>query len=175
MLITGRINGILITVVLAVSPLQLFATGNTNAIETRLRVLEDRESIRTLLVEYGRTLDARDFKGFSELFARGVGEWNGGMGVARGPEAIRKLMEQTIGNNTGTANSSNFHIFSNEMINVNGDRATALSKWAFVVQGNDGRPQWVYLGHYNDILIREDGRWKFLQRKVTSDIPGEKP
>jgi len=175
MLIICRINSILITVVLAVLPLQLFAAESASDSESRLRVLEDREAIRALLVEYGRTLDARDFKGFSELFASGVGEWNGGMGVARGPESIRKLMEQTIGNNTSGTNSPNFHIFSNETINMNGDRATALSKWAFVVQGNDGRPQWVYLGHYDDIFLREEGRWKFLQRKVTSDIPGEKP
>lgn len=175
MLIISRINSILIAVVLAVSPSQLLAEGSTSDIESRLRVLEDREAIRTLLFEYGRTLDARDFKGFSELFASGVGEWNGGMGVARGPEAIRKLMEQTIGKNTSGINSPNFHIFNNEMINVNGNRATAVSKWTFVIQGNDGRPQWVYLGHYDDTFIREEGRWKFLQRKVTSDIPGEKP
>jgi len=175
MLTISRINSILVAVVLAVSPLQLFAAGSVSDIESRLRVLEDREAIRTLLVEYGRTLDARDFKGFSELFARGVGEWNGGMGVARGPEAIRKLMEHTIGNNTSGINSPNFHVFSNETINVNGDRATAVSKWAFVVQGNNNRPQWVYLGHYDDTLIREEGQWKYLQRKVTSDIPGEKP
>jgi len=175
MLTICRINSILIIVILTASPLQLFAAGSTSDIESRLHALEDRESIRTLLVEYGRTLDARDFKGFSELFASGVGEWNGGMGVARGPEAIRKLMEQTIGSNASGTNSPNFHIFSNEIINVNGDRATALSKWVFVVQGNDSGPQWVYLGHYDDTFVREEGRWKFLQRKVTSDIPGEKP
>lgn len=172
--IARMIHTILIAIVLATFQLQSPAAEGANDIESRLQVLEDREAIRDLLLEYGRTLDARDFKGFSELFAREVGEWNGGMGDAKGPEAIRKLMEETIGNNTGGINSPNFHIFSNETIDVKGDRATAVSKWAFVVQGDDGRPQWVYLGHYNDTLIREDGRWKFLLRKVSSDIPGEK-
>ena len=36
----------------------------------RVRALEDREAIRTLWAEYGRTLDARDFAAFSQLFAR---------------------------------------------------------------------------------------------------------
>lgn len=170
----GKIKCILVAVVMTTIQLQISAAENADNIESRLQALEDREAIRELLIDYGRTLDARDFKSFSELFAREVGEWNGGMGIARGTEAIRKLMEETIGNNTGGINSPNFHIFSNETIDVKGDRATAISKWVFVVQGDDGRPQWVYLGHYNDTLIREDGRWKFLLRKVSSDIPGEK-
>ena len=164
-----KINRILTVVFLVITAFNTSAAGNAGEIESRLQVLEDKEAIRDLLMDYGRTLDARDFKSFSELFARDVGEWNGGMGVARGPQAIRKLMEETITGKPGV----NFHIFNNESIDVDGDRATAVTKWTFVVQGDDGRPQWVYLGHYNDILIREDGRWKFLQRKVTGDIPGE--
>jgi len=166
----ARFCNVLIIVTLALVSFNLPAAGNMSELESRLQILEDREAIRDLLLEYGRTLDSRDFKAFSELFARGVGEWNGGMGVARGPAAIRKLMEETIKGEPG----NNFHIFNNETIDVNGDRATALSKWTFVVKGEDGRPQWVYLGQYHDILIRENGRWKFLQRKVTGDIPGEK-
>ena len=169
-----KTSGILIAVVLLSVHLQLLADESVNTIGYRLQTLEDREAIRNLLIEYGRTLDTRDFKAFSELFARKVGEWDGGMGIAKGPEAIRKLMEETIGKNTGGINTPNFHIFSNETIDVKGDSAKAVSKWAFVVQDKDGKPQWVYLGHYNDTLIREDGRWKFLLRRVTSDIPGEK-
>lgn len=147
--------------------------GGRTDVSNRLQRLEDREEIRTLLIKYGRTLDARDFKAFSKLFARD-GEWNGGMGAARGPAAIQKLMEDTIGSNSGGGfGPRNFHLFDNEVIEVHGDRATAHSKWTFVMQGEDNRPQWVYLGHYNDILVREGGRWKFLQRKVTGAIPGE--
>ena len=164
---------ILVTVLLLPMHVLAVNSGQVRGMEKRLQQLEDREAIRNLMMEYGRTLDARDFKSFSELFAQDDGEWNGGMGVAKGPAAIRKLMEDTIGKNTGGVKSPNFHIFNNEVITVEGDRATALSKWTFVVQGEDNRPQWVYLGHYHDIFIKQDGRWKFLQRKVTSAIPGE--
>ena len=167
--IIASITRITILVFLALAACNSMAAGGTGTIEARLQRLEDREAIRDLLMEYGSTLDERDFKAFSELFARDVGEWNGGMGVARGPEAIRKLMEKTITGKPG----ANFHIFNNETINVNGDRATAVTKWTFIVKGQDGRPKSVYLGHYNDTLIREDGRWKFLRRKVTNDIAGE--
>ncbi len=30
-------------------------------------------------------------------------------------------------------------------------------------------------GHYDDTLIREDGRWKFLRRVAVSDIPHSDP
>lgn len=175
MLVSGKSFSFMIVIILVAMQPDLIAaeTAGQSAIEVRLQQLEDREEIRALLIEYGRTLDARDFKSFSELFANNGGEWNGGMGVAKGPVAIRKLMEETIGNNTGGINAPNFHVFNNEVIEVNDDTATAVSKWTFVVQGEDNRPQWVYLGHYNDKLIREKGRWKFLQRKVTGAIPGE--
>ena len=170
-----RFKFLLIVLTVNLLPMNVFAvnSGAVRDMERRLQILEDKEAIRDLMMEYGKTLDARDFKSFSELFAEDGGEWNGGMGIAKGPAAIRKLMEETIGNNTGGVRSPNFHIFNNEIITVSGDRATAVSKWTFVNQGEDNRPQWVYLGHYHDTFIKENGRWKFLQRKVTGAIPGE--
>ena len=140
----------------------------------RLQELEDREAIRQLTMDYGRFLDQRDWAAFSELFAEKEGEWSGGMGSAKGPKAIRKLMEDTIGKDSGTMSSPNYHIFTNQTVNVDGDRATAATKWMFVVQGRDNRPEAIYLGHYDDSLVRENGRWKFLRRIVYADIPSDK-
>ena len=145
------------------------------ALEQRLQALEDREAIRELLIAYGRTLDQRDFRAFADLFAADGGEWVGGMGGVQGRPAIQKLMEDTIGKNTGGMNSPNLHVFSNESIEVNGDEARALSKWIFVVRGDDNRPQLVYLGHYDDTLIREQGEWKFKRRVAYGDIPFADP
>lgn len=142
-------------------------------LERRLQRLEDREQIRQLLMDYGRFLDQRDFASFSRLFAEKEGEWIGGMGKAKGPEAIRKLMEDTIGKDAGIKNTSNFHVFTNDSIRVDGDKATATTKWFFVVTGENDRPQLVYLGHYDDSFIRENGTWKFLQRVVHADIPND--
>jgi hypothetical protein len=140
-------------------------------LEQRLQTLEDREAIRKLLMDYGRFLDQRDFRAFAALFAAAGGEWIGGMGRVKGRAAIRKLMEDTIGADSAGMNSPNFHVFSNETIDVKGDEASALTKWAFVVRGDDNRPQLVYLGHYDDTLIREQGEWKFKRRVVYGDIP----
>lgn len=143
--------------------------------ENRLRQIEDRDEIRRLLMDYGRFLDQRDFASFSQLFAEEAGEWIGGMGKARGRQAIREFMDEKIGRNTGEPDASNFHLFMNDSIAVNGDRASALSKWVFVIQNQQGQPQPFYLGHYEDQLVREKGQWKFLKRVVYSDIPKDDP
>ncbi len=148
------------------------ARGKAESVEARLQRLEDREAIRKVIMDYGRFLDGRDFLAFSRLFANNGGEWVGGMGSAKGPAAIRKLMEDSIGiKSRGT----NFHLFTNESIQVDADHATALTKWIFVVQGPDKRPQLVYLGHYDDTFVREEGAWKFQRRIVSGDIPADDP
>ena len=141
------------------------------ALESRLKRLEDREEIRQLIMDYGRFLDQRDFRAFSELFAKTEGEWIGGMGRAKGSQAIRELMESTIGKDTSMTQSC--HLFTNETIHINGDQATAVTKWIFVVPGESNRPQLFFLGHYEDSMVRENGRWKFMRRVVRADIPND--
>ncbi|NLD37002.1 MAG: nuclear transport factor 2 family protein [Desulfatiglans sp.] len=165
------IASILVTVIY---PLQVWAekgpdSSETASIEARLKRLEDREEIRCLLMDYGRFLDKRDFKSFSELFAETEGEWIGGFGSAKGSNAICELMESTIGK--GEAISQSVHLFTNETIKVNDDRASAVTKWIFVVTGESDRPQPYFIGHYEDTMIREKGCWKFLRRVVHADIP----
>jgi hypothetical protein len=148
---------------------------NSNSTERRLQALEDREAIRRLLMNYGCFLDQRDFKSFALLFAENEGEWIGGMGKARGRQAIRRLMEESIGANIAEDAPGNFHLFMNDSIDLDGDRAAATTKWMFVVQNATGKPELFYLGHYEDALVREAGEWKFLRRVVYSDIPADNP
>ncbi len=42
--------------------------------------------------------------------------------------------------------------------------------WLYVVKGDDGLPALCKLGHYDDLLIREAGRWRFLRREAPTDI-----
>jgi hypothetical protein len=89
-------------IITGIYPLKVWAgkgsgPSETVSLESRLKRLEDREEIRGLLMDYGRFLDRRDFKSFSELFAAAEGEWVGGFGSAKGSKAICELMERTIG------------------------------------------------------------------------------
>jgi hypothetical protein len=102
------------------------------------------------------------------------------MGIARGRDEIIQMMTSTIGTgaNLGVSGSglSNVHLLGNEIITVDGDTGTSLSKWVFVMTAEDG-PDVVFVGRYTDEFVRENGAWKFKLRTVTGDItrPGPLP
>jgi uncharacterized protein (TIGR02246 family) len=134
----------------------------------RLQRLEDMEEIRTLLLDYGRFLDSRDLVAYSRLFAKD-GEWVGGFGSARGPEEILAFMQKNLG--TGPNRGNTYHILSNFEIATDRDSATAWSRWTFITPGADGKPVISQAGRYDDVLVREDGRWRFKRRVASNDIP----
>jgi len=141
-------------------------------VNTRLAALEAREAIRAIWAEYGRTLDARDFRAFAQLFARDA-EFIGGPGSpARGPDAIGAFLEKAIGTNYPDSKGRNFHLYFNETIDVQGDHATAVSKGGYVMATSDNtKADFLLLATYHDEFVREDGRWKFKRREVVGDIP----
>ena len=137
----------------------------------RVRALEDREAIRTLWAEYGRTLDARDFAAFSQLFARDA-EFVGGGPPAKGPAAIGAFLEKAIGTNYPNSKGRNFHLYFNESIEVRGDEGTGVSKGGFVMaNAENNKADFLLLATYRDQFVREDGRWKFKRREIIGDIP----
>jgi uncharacterized protein (TIGR02246 family) len=138
------------------------------SLEARLKQFEDREEIERLLLDYGRHLDARDFRAYSLLFAKD-GEWQGGFGKVAGPAQIQAFMEKAMG--TGPNRANNYHLLSNFVITVDGDTATAWSRWAFVVPGERGAVI-SQAGRYDDTLVREDGHWRFRRRVASNDTAG---
>lgn len=132
------------------------------SIERRLARVEDHQAIERLLMEYGRTLDKRDFAAFSRLFASN-GEWTGNLGTFEGPATIQSAMEKIFNPPGGQPVAPFHHILTNAIIDLDGDHATAISKWTFV-QLVGGKPQVGAVGHYDDQLVRENGHWRFLRR-----------
>jgi hypothetical protein len=138
------------------------------SLATRVQRMEDIEEIRTVLVNYGRFLDAHDFAPYGRLFAQD-GEWIGGFGTVKGPSDIEAFMIKNIGapgKPTGT-----YHLLTNFIIDVQGDKATAWSRWNFVTPGADKKPAISQGGHYEDTLVRENSHWKFSRREAFVDIP----
>jgi hypothetical protein len=132
------------------------------SIEARLRRMEDEQAIGRLLLDYGRTLDARDFAAYSALFAA-EGQWIGALGTFKGPAEIKAAMERIFAGATDIPKGSNFHAMSNFEITVQGDRATARSVFVFyTMDGN--KPVGEVAGRYEDVLVRVGGVWKFLTR-----------
>ena len=126
----------------------------------------DRAAIHRLLVEYGSTLDARDFDGFAALFAR-EGSYVAGNGEGVSGAQAGAMMREVFADNALGFREPNYHLFFNEVVNVTGaDSATATSMSLYMVPGDDGAPVPAMMARYEDQLVREQGRWKFAKRVV---------
>jgi ketosteroid isomerase-like protein len=159
----------LIAVTLVPSLATAQAAKGKPSVEARLQQLLDKEDIQRVLLEYGRSLDARDFTAYSNLFAAD-GEWVGGFGSVKGPANIKAFMEKNMGTNGNPTH--NYHLLSNFVINVNGDTATAWSRWAFVQPQKTGGATIAQAGRYDDTFVRENGVWKFKKRTAGNDTGG---
>ena len=142
---------------------------SADTVEARLQKLEDTEAIRNLLVDYGRALDKRDFKAYGALFAKD-GSWKGGMGTATGPDAIGEMVKAGFSRMSPSLYEKSNHMMTSFDVDLNGDTATAWSRWTWVVVGADGKPQPERAGYYEDTLTRENGAWKFVSRQATTEI-----
>jgi len=150
--------------------------NSSKSIEDRLRILEDREEIRQLLIEYGRALDQRDFGALSKLFCEDAEYLGGGsLSAIKGPPAIAKFVEDVFRKNPMGLRFPNFHLFANITIQINDDEAQAKSKGFFVVPNEEDMPLTVMLATNDDVLVRDKGRWKFKRRRVHMEIPAPAP
>ncbi|MBO9576934.1 MAG: nuclear transport factor 2 family protein [Sphingobium sp.] len=165
----------LILIALLAAPTAAIAAPKKPSIEQRLQRMEDESAIRHMLIDYGAYLDARDFAHYAGLFAA-QGEWIGGFGAFKGPAAIEKMLKDNLGApEPGWINKSNFHLLSNPLIEIDGDRAHVTSKYLFVTRSDDNKPVPALAGRYVDEFVREGGQWKILKRTTYGAIPYRDP
>jgi uncharacterized protein (TIGR02246 family) len=140
-----------------------------DALEARLRKLEDLEEIRELLVEYARCLDAADYAAYADLFTED-GVLAAQLGEAKGRRAIRELLEDRLRDGGDRAHRAAVHVIGQPVIRVEGDRATSRVVWFFVTYDDGNYPLILQLGHYDDVLARVDGRWRFEGRSISREF-----
>jgi uncharacterized protein (TIGR02246 family) len=142
-------------------------------LEARLKVLEDRDAIRALLVEYASTLDNRDFAGFEQLWAKDAEFIGGGGNSAKGPAAIRDLLKGLLTKNAAAGPGRDFHLVMNQTIEVKGDTATGFSRGTWVSTNAENRLQVTIIANYYDQFVRDGGRWKFKRHQIGGAPPAE--
>ncbi len=150
--------------------------GGRDSDAERLRRAEDRQEIEQLFADYGATLDRHDWEAFGRLFTDDA-VFGSGAGAARGRAAIQASLEKAITGNASRLPAPDFHVFFNPSIHVEGDRATAQSKGAYVIpdahatDGVPGAAHMVFFTVYDDVLVRRGGRWLFQQRSLHNTMP----
>lgn len=137
----------------------------------RVRRLEDLLAIQQLFVDYGHHLDAGDLEAYANLFAEDGEVLLGPIGRAKGRDEIRALMEGILSGGRGAS----YHLITNPMIELDGDRATSHVTWTVIQRDADGAPKLSMLGHHSDVLVRDGANWRFHQRKGYVDLPSSLP
>ena len=147
------------------------ARPSSDALAAKVQVLEDREAIRALLVTYARTLDERDFAGFEQLWARDAEFIGGANNTAKGPAAIRDLLQGLLKVNAAPMPGRDFHLVMNQTVDVTGDTATGFSRGTWVVTDPEKQLRISIIANYYDQFVREGGRWKFKRHQIGGTAP----
>lgn len=135
---------------------------------------DDRHAIETLIMTYAERVDLGDFAGVAELFEHATYRAdNAGVTTSQeGSAAVLATFESLVRRYPdGTPRTK--HVTTNVIVEVDGDRATARSYFT-VFQQTDTLPlQPIIAGRYHDRFERHDGRWRFADRLILSDLIGD--
>jgi 3-phenylpropionate/cinnamic acid dioxygenase small subunit len=133
---------------------------------TPVAALTDRFAIVDLLHRYATGLDTRDWDKLASVFTHdGVADYGALGGVNEGPAAIVKLCSGAL-----EGLDASQHIISNEVIEVDGDRARARCyfKAQHVFRGAEGGDNFLVGGTYEDEIVRTAEGWRIERRTLTA-------
>ena len=137
---------------------------------------DDRAEIENLMARYLFALDFRDASAYAATFTED-GVLDFASGVITGRKALGEFVN-TLGDNASQAvreasalMARSRHNVTNIAIDVNGDHAKARAYWTSVRIGDDGKGvEVISYGHYEDELVRQNGKWLFAKRKVFNEL-----
>ena len=124
-----------------------------------IQELLDLRAIEQLMVRYADRIDANDPEGAAACFAEdGIGNY---WGKFKGRKEISARLSKILDSFATTS-----HHLSNVSIQLDGDRATAMSYvYAFHRMADTNDPMH-YWGRWVDRLVRTKEGWRFAEREV---------
>ncbi len=129
-------------------------------------------AIERLIATYAELVDDGDFAAVGRLFSDAT--FAGGAGSVTGSDAIEKMLrENVIIYDDGTPRTK--HITTNLAIEVDEAAGTAVSRSYFTALQAlpDLALQPIVSGRYFDRFERRDGHWRFVERRVRTDLVGD--
>jgi uncharacterized protein (TIGR02246 family) len=138
-----------------------------------IRAVRDRAEIEELVVRYAMALDTLDADAYANVFTEdAVFDVTGT--VYRGRAAIREIVtglqesrDRALAE--GTPAVSLYHVMSNTSIEiVDEDEARHMSYAQTVRLGDDGQFVVGFMGRYEDVIVKRDGRWQIQSRRLVS-------
>ncbi|MFD8756261.1 nuclear transport factor 2 family protein [Kitasatospora sp. NPDC059577] len=129
----------------------------------RLRVLEDKEALRTLMIRGWRALDRKDWQTWSACWAEDAELEFGPWETIRGREAIRATVEEAE-----APYAAMQHHILNLHVDVEGDRAGGIGYMWFVAVAEPGSARAPYsMGGPYDWEFRRDAEgWLVVRQRL---------
>jgi 3-phenylpropionate/cinnamic acid dioxygenase small subunit len=134
--------------------------------------LSSCRAIENLIATYAELVDDGDFAGVGILLADAT--FTGGVGSVSGRDAIEKMLRDSlIVYDDGTPRTK--HVITNVAIDVDEEAGTAVSRSYFTALQAlpDLALQPIVSGRYRDRFQRRDGQWRFVERRVRTDLVGD--
>lgn len=136
---------------------------------------EDRAAIINLMGRYSFALDFRDAETYASTFTEdGVLVW--AQGETRGRKALYDMIASGVYNPTREAEEGKWpaasrHFILNQVIEVEGNAAKACAYWFQATNSPADRRTMVLglFGHYEDELVKRDGKWYFKKREIFNE------
>jgi SnoaL-like domain len=129
-------------------------------------------AIENLIASYAELVDRGDFAGVDNLLADAT--FTGAAGSVTGRGAIEKMLrDNVIVYDDGTPRTK--HVTTNIAIEVDEEAGTAVSRSYFTALQavRDLTLQPIASGSYDDRFERRDGQWRFVERRVRTDLVGD--
>lgn len=138
--------------------------------------LQDRAEIEELVVRYITSLDGLDADTYANVFTEDA-VYETPIAVYEGRAAIRAivtdLQEATAGADVpeGVNPLGLYHVMSNSSIElISGTEARHTSYAQTVRAGGGGQFTVGFMGRYEDVIVKRDGRWQILERKLITFV-----
>jgi uncharacterized protein (TIGR02246 family) len=141
-----------------------------------LQKLIDKAEIEALVAKYVTALDTLDADAYENVFTEdGVYDVTGT--VYKGRAAIRKIVTDLQASRArneaaGTASPRLYHVMANSAIEILDATNARHQSYAQTVRAADNGQFIVgFMGRYEDVLVKVDGRWLIQERKLVSFVP----
>ncbi len=138
-------------------------TGASEGLAERIAQLEAREEIRELVARYGMAVDDRDVSALADMFTSDAKfALADGMVANQGRQAVIDFYTERM-----AAFGPTYHYPHSHVIEFDPDRpgfATGMVN-AHAELALDGRTLMTALRYFDEYRV-EDGRWRFVERKV---------
>src|SRR5688572_8928997 len=155
------------------------ASGAEDA-QSALQKLVDRAEIEELVTRYVTALDTLDADAYEGVFTED-GEYDVTGNIYRGRAAIRKIVtdlqaSRARNDAAGTPSPRLYHVMSNSSIEILDASNARHQSYAQTVRlADNGQFVAGFMGRYEDVLVKVDGRWLIKSRKLVSFIPPATP